>query len=250
MSYTTLNRLCEPTHIYAPGEKGGFVTGAWWPDFGPMSYDYSEQYKMHPTSTIFKNHFSIPKERSDLMAKPMEEENRKQFRRDPCKEAILNSRTPAPYKSGGHMNPSKERHSYQGSIAKVAPVFDRETEAFNTMTRRSLSSPSLGGTTLPTSLVRLRDGSPSSPSSSLKSVDASRGSLPEWVAHNTIGARSFGSAGLAGSTMNKFCRTTPDTGVVHASLAAGSSTIRDAARSHHTVRVERWKELTRPGGGR
>lgn len=256
MSYTTLNRLCEPRHIYAPPKADRFVSGMWYPDYGPNGYEFSEQHNMHPTNTIFRNAFTIPKERQDLAAKGIEagevspqrstprgrpdQELPQQFRHNLTTEALYKSTIIQPYKSGGRASTGKERHNYQWGATLTAPTLEKEHQSFTSTMARSLSSPAAAGT-MPTSLVRLRDGSLGA------SFRAAGGApVPEWVATSTMGTRPFDAAGHGGSTRNKFCRTTPETGTAVESLAMGSATISTAAKVARNSRSQRWASLTRP----
>jgi len=257
MSYTTLNRFLEPKHVYAPGQASEYTAGIWWPDFGPCSYDYSEQHKMHPTNTMFKNQLAIPKERRDAAAAAAAAAAQPpvpQFRRNPHTEALYKSVTVMPYKSGTRADPKRERANYQAASVKLPPTLRKEEEAFTSHMARSLSTPALGASTLPTSLVQLRQSralggatgsSFRSTLGSLRSGSSRAGDadMPEWVASHHPASRPPDAAGHAGTTQHAHCRTTMETGKPHETLAGGANTLRSAAVAAKSVRMKRWEAL-------
>jgi len=255
MSYSTLNRFSEPLQCYAPPSKGGYIPGTWWPDFGPCSNEFSEQHKMHPTNTIFRTHFEETKERSDLLARPASElererDNLTQFRRNPSTEALYKSTIIQPYKSGGHASSKRELANYQAAATREPPAIERERNAFGEHLTKTLSLPALTST-LPTSLVRLREGSGariSAIGAGAMSVRTQGGALPEWLAPNTIASRPPDAAGHAGTTRNAHCRTTAETGKAHSTLIGGSGALAAASMAGQPARSQRWQSLTNPHG--
>mmetsp|Transcript_5186 Transcript_5186/g.13354 ORF Transcript_5186/g.13354 Transcript_5186/m.13354 type:complete len:272 (+) Transcript_5186:97-912(+) len=220
MSYTITNKFGDVFHSYKPPRDGpgSYIPGAWWPDFGPMSFDYSEQYKMHPTNTIFRNRLQVPKDRQNLLessamtpvASPMAgrsmsapsetssaPETPKQFRRQPHTEALYKSTIIQPYKSGGGRNAGKERTAYQFSATKEAPVLRESLEQFRTI-QQSNSMPSL--------TIGSSPGSPCSAATSTRIFAGSgrsmagEGETPSFVASSTVISRPVDAAGFCGSS--------------------------------------------------
>eukprot|EP00420_Gonyaulax_spinifera_P000208 CAMPEP_0197939626 /NCGR_PEP_ID=MMETSP1439-20131203/119973_1 /TAXON_ID=66791 /ORGANISM="Gonyaulax spinifera, Strain CCMP409" /LENGTH=281 /DNA_ID=CAMNT_0043562755 /DNA_START=59 /DNA_END=904 /DNA_ORIENTATION=+ len=105
-----MNKYGEVTHSYHAAKGGGFIKGSWWPDFGPSSYDYSNQNRLHPTNTIFATQIERGQGRGELLAEKMPRSRScgssaspfQQFRRPaPATEALYGSTVIPPSKSGG-----------------------------------------------------------------------------------------------------------------------------------------------------
>eukprot|EP00931_Biecheleriopsis_adriatica_P073510 TRINITY_DN47779_c0_g1_i1.p1 TRINITY_DN47779_c0_g1~~TRINITY_DN47779_c0_g1_i1.p1 ORF type:complete len:238 (+),score=36.95 TRINITY_DN47779_c0_g1_i1:105-818(+) len=205
MSYTTTNKYLEVRHTYAP-PKQSYVRGIWWPDFGPMTAEYSDQVKMHPTNTIFENQIVKPgAAKKELLADPMSKKGpvEQRFRKPaPQTEALWSSTIIQPYKSGGHAKErmegawhskakaSHDAHEEAQATLIAKRTMDRQTLTASMSPTRSLSSPalnSLGGAGC--SLI-----GGSSIFSSLADEAA-----PSWVASQTIASRELDSAGLCGA---------------------------------------------------
>ncbi|CAJ1368961.1 unnamed protein product [Effrenium voratum] len=188
MSYSTMDKFGDMKHIYAPPRSDAFVRGIWWPDYGPMTVEFSNQAKMHPTNTIFENQIAKPvKAKRDLMARPMgrPEPPMPQFRRQPPTEALWSSTIIQPYKSGGRMPEIFEgawhRKAHQSHTAHEEAVAE-------TLTRRTLKQQELS-----MSLSPKRSLSCSlSPCSLPKS--------PSWVAASS---RPLDAAGLNGNARGR-----------------------------------------------
>lgn len=273
MSYTTLNRMGEPTHIYVPSKQASFVPGTWWPDFGPSSNDFCYQEKKHPTITVFRTQMQEPQDRRNAAARGeklptlpqpgevrvgrTEDERPVQFRRNPSTEALYSSTAIRPYKSGGHMTGGKERHCYQFGAARTPPALENEAQAYAGLLSRSQSSPSVSPT-LPTSLVRLRESQPVAPeaagpasrTSAAVGQGASLATLPGWVAGSTVFSRPPGAAGHGGTTKNKHLRTGLATGGASETLPGGSKAQVDAAQASLSIRMQLWQDpnFNRVGG--
>mmetsp|Transcript_80629 Transcript_80629/g.168097 ORF Transcript_80629/g.168097 Transcript_80629/m.168097 type:complete len:392 (-) Transcript_80629:27-1202(-) len=391
MSYTTQNRYNEPRHIYCPpkGGKGTYIPGTWWPDFGPMSYDYSEQYKMHPTNTVFKNQMAIPLERKNLMKEEelaraegrsrIPEPTKTIFRKDPIREALYASTFIPSFRTGGRHDHSKEGSSYQFASARIPPNIVREMEAYEeVMSKAGSGSPSssaLPGSgslpnlvppaqscsrsqsqptiMVPTSLVRMQresnwhrpgealpsaaalslaptstftaktkqietaaaaaqamllehppaayspapaqqavaaasspaqqgktaatpsparslmkpsfgsptmlpaeaevpsqrspQGPPSNGSGASTPEEDAQLSMPRWVASKTVASRPPDAAGHAGSTRNKYRRTSSETGSPTQSLVDGHGSLTQARRVSRATQEVQWKEMLQRG---
>mmetsp|Transcript_79623 Transcript_79623/g.247937 ORF Transcript_79623/g.247937 Transcript_79623/m.247937 type:complete len:259 (+) Transcript_79623:64-840(+) len=232
MSYTTTSRYGEVRHVYAAGKAKGFVQGAWWPDFGPMSYDYSYQENMHPTNTVFKNVIEKPSRKADpeaVMADRMTPgacasgspsissaaSPPNQFRRPlPATEALYSSTIIQPYKSGGrgHGNLGKGREGswYEKPELPSSPTSSAATvmaQIEGTLSRASRASMLCRSTSLPSvpspSHASLRmPGSAQRSPDARRSTSSSRGSasvLPSWVASQTLMSRADDAAGRSGA---------------------------------------------------
>lgn len=223
MSYTTTNRFGDVLHSYHPANAGVYVKGMWFPDYGPGSMDFSEQYKKHPTSTIFRNQMSMPNDRKKLMEKQEAElasPNRstsapalrktgmgaeqplQQFRRpDPANEALRKSVDIQPYpKKGGHLNPKMESRGYQANATREPPTLSTHMEQFQTIQLdKSMPSLTMGPRTLAAEL-----GSPARSQRIYSGLGRTSlpgdGETPHYVARNTIISRPADAAGVAGST--------------------------------------------------
>mmetsp|Transcript_100878 Transcript_100878/g.314480 ORF Transcript_100878/g.314480 Transcript_100878/m.314480 type:complete len:249 (-) Transcript_100878:170-916(-) len=230
MSYTTMNRYGEVKHTYNAVKSTGFVQGAWWPDFGPMSYDYSYQEKMHPTNTIFNNVIDRHRNRPEVevvadrmvqgaagasrssSSRPAASPQR-QFRRPlPATEALYKSTIIQPYKSGGrgHGNLGKGREgswyerpdppssptSLEGSFSAqldASPLGARLAALRRSSSAPMIPSPANASLILSSPGLRTPDTGRSSASGAVGQ------SLPSWVASQTLMSRSSDAAGQNGA---------------------------------------------------
>eukprot|EP00435_Cladocopium_sp_Y103_P044945 s1385_g12.t2 len=195
MSYTTMDRYGDVKHIYAPQKANQYVKGIWWPDYGPMTIDFCDQNKMHPTNTIFENQIAKKTPaRRDLVANPMgpATQTMPQFRRQPPTEALWSSTIIQPYKSGGrareifegawHRRAHESRHRHEEAQA--------ENFAQRSMRQQELSMTFSPQRSMARSLSRLP---------SVGSIDEA----PAWVAASTISSRPFDAAGLNGNARGR-----------------------------------------------
>lgn len=203
--------------MYACRKANGFVQGAWWPDFGPMSYDYSYQEKMHPTNTIFENVIdkqSRRKKEAEVVAERMTSESvAQQFRRPlPATEALFKSTIIQPYKSGGRSvaygkgregawyEPPDQPSSPVAAAAKTlnAQIAGTMARGRETVLQRSASLPSAS-----TSSLRLSGTGRRTLETSVSAFPASGGQqqqqLPSWVATHTLMSRQANAAGQSGA---------------------------------------------------
>jgi len=241
MSYTTQDRYGEVKHAYTNRGDKGYVSGIWWPDFGPLTVDHSDQPFVHPTPTIFRNEFEIPRERSGRIAAERADPktadtttSSKQFRRNPSTEAMFKSTIIQPYRKGHHTI-EREIEDYQTVAVRTPPTLKKEGQQYACVVSRSASSP--GEVILPTSLVRLQPG---------QRVVEQSGCLPDWVASKTLASRPPDAAGHAGTTRNRCCQTSRDTGSCTLSLASGAGVISSSLASNKAARVDALEELLSP----
>jgi len=268
MSYTTMNRFCEPTSNYSPSRAPCFVPKTWWPDFGPMSYDYSYQPKMHPTNTIHENlfenraairHGHVPEKLApgetffrtasspDLAARQSIERQEAaaatstvQFRRpDPAKDALASSTIIQPYKSGGHANGEKERPNYVAAATCDPPALKAASSMHATVAleRTGVLPRGPGTRTIGSSLSPALDNGEKA---------------PRWLATQTLVSRPQDAAGRAGSTRLKHhvgsslaARHAPETAEAALSAAKFSAKSLNLGRSSSTSALP-----SSPGGVR
>lgn len=222
MSYTTMNRYGEVSHVYAPTSATGYIRGCWWPDFGPRTAEYSHQHNMHPTNTIFEN--QMVKHKNLLSSKSMgssegshrsREAPSVQFRRPaPQTEALWSSTIIQPYRSGGHARAiaegawhqkalvSHESHEEAQSTLKFKKALERDSVTQSFSPTRSRSAPQL--------LRPLASGKPLLPGgsplllNSADHADEDPNSKPSWLASSTLYSRPTDAAGMAGTTKHRF----------------------------------------------
>ncbi|CAE8682752.1 unnamed protein product [Polarella glacialis] len=221
-----MDRYGDVKHIYAPPNvrsngSGGRVPGMWWPDYGPMTVAFSEQYGLHPTNTIFQNVMAKPQKRKELMADPIAREassggrggppplNREpleretQFRRVPHTEALMSSTFIQPYKSGGA---AKEIRVGAWHTRALESHEAHEEAQATLMSRRTLTKQTLQSTMSPTRTLSAPSlGLGSRGSATWHPSGGSGGEAsPSWIAPHTVASRPLDAAGLAktASSMN------------------------------------------------
>mmetsp|Transcript_121028 Transcript_121028/g.287515 ORF Transcript_121028/g.287515 Transcript_121028/m.287515 type:complete len:241 (+) Transcript_121028:53-775(+) len=236
MSYTTMDRYGEVKHIYAPAKANQYVKGIWWPDYGPMTIDFCDQVKMHPTNTIFENQIAKPvKSKRDLLARPFGSRGaapEPQFRRQPHTEALWSSTIIQPYKSGG-----RKPETFEGAWHRKAHQSHNAHEEAQAeqLALRSMRQQEMSATFSPKRSMSTASFSRSfhgglSPLSREIDLPVGSGEVPSWVASSTISSRPLDAAGLNGNARGSVYRD----GASEAGLDPESATARVLARSRST----------------
>lgn len=225
MSYTTMDKFGDVKHIYAPPKANQFVKGIWWPDYGPMTIDFCDQTKMHPTNNIFTNQIEKKAARKrDLLAEPMGhgQTPMPQFRRQPPTEALWSSTIIQPYKSGG-----KPKEIFEGAWHRRAHESQHRHEearaeqfATRTMRQQELSMSFSPQRSMASSTSRF----PAIGGSSF-------GEGPGWVASSTISSRPLDAAGLNGNARGRVYKD----GSSEIGLDPESPTARTLVKSRSTL---------------
>jgi hypothetical protein len=196
MSYSTLSRNLDPIHTYTSTKAEKFIPGVWWPDFGPLTADYSYQIKMHPTNTIHENLFEKQNQapaQSGARDAPLTV-----FRRQPTREALYNSTIIQPYRKGGRPEGLQmDKRDPQRAALRECPTLSKLSQTTDLVQLSKSIRSCRSGVASPTSVMG-RASSSSAIGSMCSNSDED--GAPTWLARRTIISRPPDAAGQAASS--------------------------------------------------
>jgi len=206
-----MDKFLNVKHTYAPANRNSYVKNYWWPDFGPSTIEFSDQYKMHPTNTIFENQIvKGAKPRQELLADAMgrgssssSQPPDQQFRRQPHTEALWSSTIIQPYKSGGH--PKEKIEGAWNSKHRADSVAHEEAQA-TLLAKRTMNQQTLSAIMSPMRSMRSMSSPTVGFGNSLGGL-SKNGVVDEdapWLAQSTMTRRPMDTAGLAGGPRSRF----------------------------------------------